>query len=326
MADTHWARRPEGGGRFALWLIRAIVLRLGRPVGRVLLYPITAYFLLRRGVERRASQSYLARVLDRPPTLLDSARHVHCFAAATLDRPLLLTEQMRRFQVAVHDIDALHRQMAIGRGVLLLGAHLGSFEALRVLSLQRPDARVAVLLERGQNPVLTRLLDELNPALACSVIDLGLPATDLMLRIREEAELGALIGLLGDRRRAGEAGLAVDFLGAPARFPTAPYLIAMALQLPVCLCFGLYRGGRRYDLHFEAFADRIELPRATRQQALGGYVQRYAGRLEHYAREAPYNWFNFYDFWNDDAEPLPARPAVAAVPAAGVDAGRGGRA
>jgi predicted LPLAT superfamily acyltransferase len=316
MAESHWARRSEGGGRFALWLIRAIVLRLGRPVGRVLLYPITAYFLLRRSAERHASMAYLARVLGRPPTLLDAARHVHCFAAATLDRPLLLTEQLRRFQVEVHDIQAVHEQMRHGQGVMLLGAHLGSFEALRVLSLQRPDVRVAVLLERGQNPAITHLLDELNPQLACSVIDLGLPATELMLKIKEAAEQGALIGFMGDRRRDGEPGMRVDFLGSPAWFPTAPYLIAAALKLPVCLCFGLYRGGRRYDLHFEPFAQRIELPRAQRQQALAAVVQRFAGRLEHHVRHAPFNWFNFYDFWSDDDATAPARRGPAAVPAA----------
>jgi predicted LPLAT superfamily acyltransferase len=26
-------------------------------------------------------------------------------------------------------------------------------------------------------------------------------------------------------------------------------------------------------------------------------LKRYAQRLEHYCRMAPYNWFNFYDFW-----------------------------
>lgn len=315
MADAHWAKRSEGGGHFAIWLIRSIVLRLGRPVGRLLLYPITAYFLFRRSAERRASLGYLRRVLGREPTLVDGARHVHCFAAVTLDRPLLLTEQLGRFDVQVHDVERVHEVMALGRGVLLLGAHLGSFEALRVLSQQRPDTRVAVLLERGQNPALTRLLDELNPSLACSVIDLGLPPTELMLRIKEEAEAGALIGLLGDRRRAGEGGMPADFLGDRANFPVAPYLIAMALNIPVCLCFGLYGGGRRYDLHFELFAERVVLPRADRQAALATYVQQYAARLEHYVRLAPYNWFNFYDFWVDDAPPLPARRISPAIDA-----------
>ena len=312
----HWRQRPEGGGRFAIGLILAIVLRLGRPVGRVLLYPITLYFLFRRSAERRASMAYLRRVLGREPTLLDGARHVHTFAATTLDRPLLLTKQLDRFDVRVHGVEHVHEMMKLDRGVLLLGAHLGSFEALRVLSLQYPAARVAVLLERSQNPALTQLLEELNPALASAVIDLGLPPTELMLRIKDEAERGALIGLLGDRRRAGESGIAVPFLGDPAMFPVAPYLIAKALDIPVCLCFGLYGGGRRYDLRFELFASRIELPRQGRQEALQQYVTRYAQRLEHHVRQAPYNWFNFYDFWIDDAPPLPdrrARPVMAAA-------------
>jgi predicted LPLAT superfamily acyltransferase len=29
-------------------------------------------------------------------------------------------------------------------------------------------------------------------------------------------------------------------------------------------------------------------------------MQRYADRLEHYCRLAPYNWFNFHDFWQSD--------------------------
>lgn len=320
MTEAHWTQRPEGGGRVALWLIRGIVLRLGRPLGRLLLYPITLYFLVRRSAERRASLAYLRRVLDREPTWLDGARHVHHFASVILDRPLLLTERLRRFDVRVHDVEQLHARMRPDRGVLLLGAHLGSFEALRVLSLQRPDARIAVLLERGQNPALTRLLDELNPRLAASVIDLGLPATELMLKIKEASEGGALIGFLGDRRRVGEPGLPARFLGDRAWFPTAPYLIAAALKMPVCLCFGLYRGGRRYDLHFEPFADRVELPRGQRQDALAGLVQRFADRLAHHVRAAPYNWFNFYDFWIDDAASPADRPAL---DAAGARADRG---
>jgi predicted LPLAT superfamily acyltransferase len=63
------------------------------------------------------------------------------------------------------------------------------------------------------------------------------------------------------------------------------------------LCFGLYRGGNRYDLQFEHFADSLQIERSRREAALREIMQRFCGRLEHYARSAPYNWFNFYDFW-----------------------------
>ena len=88
-----------------------------------------------------------------------------------------------------------------------------------------------------------------------------------------------------------------EFCGAEAAFPTGPFLLASALKCPVYLVFGLYFEPNRYELFCEPFADRIELPRAARAEALRAVVQRYAERLEHYARQAPDNWFNFHDFW-----------------------------
>jgi predicted LPLAT superfamily acyltransferase len=300
---VNWKQRPEGCGRFGLPLIVAIALRGGRGVARVLLYPITLYFLLVRGPERRASREYLGRVFGRPARLREVARHIHCFASTILDRVFLLSESFRRFDVRVYGIDAVHEAMAGGRGVLLLGSHLGSFDALRVLSELRPDVSVRVVIDRGQNPIITGLLESLNPAMAGCVIDAGQDGTAIVLAIKEAADQGALIGLLADRTRPGEAHQRCNFLGRPAPFPVAPMLIASTLKIPVALCFGLYRGGRRYDLHFEMFADEVVIPRRERSTVLGELIGRYAARLEHHARLAPYNWFNFYDFWQDDSAP-----------------------
>jgi predicted LPLAT superfamily acyltransferase len=60
----------------------------------------------------------------------------------------------------------------------------------------------------------------------------------------------------------------------------------------------MYHGGNRYDIHFEHFADEIVLNREHRAQEIQSWMQRYVARLEHHARRAPYNWFNFYSFWD----------------------------
>lgn len=299
--SADWTRRPEGGGRFAIWLLRGVALRIGRAPARLLLYPITLYFLLRRGPERRAARAYLARVLGRPARLVDVARLIHRFAGTVLDRVYLLGEQFRRFAVTTHGLEALHAAMDRGRGVLLLGSHLGSFEALRVLSLQRPDVRVRAVLDVGQNAAVTELLGALNPAIAASVIDARQDGTAVVLAIKEALDAQALVTLLADRARPDEPALRANFLGAPAPFPTAPWLIAAALKVPVVLCFGLYRGGNRYELHFETFADELAIERRDRAAALGTILARYAARLEHYTRYEPWNWFNFYDFWQSEA-------------------------
>jgi predicted LPLAT superfamily acyltransferase len=115
--------------------------------------------------------------------------------------------------------------------------------------------------------------------------------------------------LLVDRAQPGHPTVEAPFLGAPAMFPSAPWLIAAVLKVPITLAFGLYRGGNRYDLVFETFSDGLDIPRRERATAIPALIRGYAARLEHYVRSAPYNWFNFYDFWEpgDDSRSVDSR-------------------
>ena len=294
-----WKQRREGGGRCAMWLLRSVSLRGGRGLARLLLYPITAYFVLRRGEERRDSRAYLSRVLGRPARLADVARHIHTFAATILDRVFLLGGDMRRFDIRVSGLESLHAALDRRQGVLVYGSHLGSFEVLRVLGRQRPDQQIRVVLDKGHSPAVTQLLDALNPDIAASVIDAGGDGPGIMFEIQKAASEGALVALLVDRTQPGEASMGAPFLGDEAQFPVAPWLLASVLQVPVQLAFGLYRGGNRYDLVFEPFSDGLAIPRRERAAAVPALIRRYAARLEHHVRDAPFNWFNFYDFWGE---------------------------
>ena len=298
MSDAHWSAQPEGGGRFAIWLLSRIGLLCGRRITRLLLYPITLYFFLRRGSERRVSYAFLERAFGHKARAWQVMRHFHWFSSTMLDRMFLLSDRYARFDVTVHGLEALVSRLQPDRGLLLLGAHVGSFEALRVLATERPDVRVCALLDTQKTPALTELLHALNPAVARNVIDASRPGTEIVLALGEAVREGALVTLLADRAREGESTVVVDFLGAPAPFPTAPFLIGALLKVPVVLCLGMYRGGNRYDLYFEPFADELVLPRRGRKAELRAVTQRYATRLEHYVRQDPYNWFNWHDFWN----------------------------
>lgn len=325
--SAHWKQRPEGGGWFAIWLIRNIGRHGGRALARVLLYPIVMYFLLRRAPERAASRQWLSAALGRPATLRDVARHIHTFAATILDRLFLLSDSpermTRRFAVDVTGLDALHAQLDNGRGLLLFGSHLGSFEVLRVLARKRPEYTIRVVLDKAHNAAITQTLDALNPEVAATVIDAGQDGPALMLAIQQAVHDGALVALLVDRVQAGGQSTSVPFFGREAPFPTAPWMIAAALKAPVALAFGLYRGGNRYELRFEHFSDGIDAPRARRAAAIAEHIHRYVARLEHAARSAPYNWFNFYDFWQHD-DPTHALPPRADAPLSAPSAGDAG--
>ena len=313
-----WLDRPEAGSAFGYRLISTFALLCGRTAARLVLFPITIFFLAKRGLERRAARDYLQLALGRKAKLLDVAKQFYTFAAVILDRVFLLSERFKRFDIRVHGLDGLRAQWDKKQGVLVFGSHLGSFDALRVLAEFRSDVKVRVVLDTEQNPALTRILNAFNPELARSIINARQDGTVTALAIKEALDEAALVTLLVDRARPGNQVSIADFLGRPAPFPTGPWQIAAALKVPVVLCFGLYRGGNRYDLHFEVFAETLRVERADREASLNAIVQRYADRLAHYTRGAPYNWFNFYDFWqlNSHSDPsgsardVPSRPGV----------------
>ncbi|HEX5960029.1 MAG TPA: acyltransferase [Rhodanobacteraceae bacterium] len=296
-ASGHWLDRPEAGGWFAIWLIRFVALHFGRGVARVFLYPITLYFYFRRGPERLAARDYFRRIDGKPGNAWRVMHLIHAYASTILDRVFLLARGIEGFRVDMRGVEELHRHLDRGQGVLLLGAHVGSFEVLRVLATRRPDCKLKLVMDKGKTPALTTLLESLAPELADSVIDTARGGMDIVLALSEAVREGAMVTLLGDRGRPHELMREAPFLGSGAPFPAAPWQIAALLKVPVVLCLGLYRGGNRYDLVFETLAGQVELPRIGRDAALAEYVRRYAARLEHYLREAPCNWFNFYDFW-----------------------------
>jgi predicted LPLAT superfamily acyltransferase len=153
-----------------------------------------------------------------------------------------------------------------------------------------------VLMDTVHNQNITRFFDALNPRIAGTVIAPDRP--DTLIRVKESLDDGDFVGMLGDRVFGGDKTTQCQFLGAPATFPAGPILLAAMMRCPVILFFGLYRGGNRYEIYFEHFADVIVLERDRRAEETQLWMQRYAERLEHYARLAPYNWFNFYPFWD----------------------------
>jgi predicted LPLAT superfamily acyltransferase len=184
---------------------------------------------------------------------------------------------------------------AAGRGAILLGAHLGSFEAMRI-SGEKEGFAINFLGRFRNARMINAALRRINPEANARLISIG-EGVDFMLSVRERLRQGERVAMLADRVAPGERAAEVDFLGGKARLPTGPYLLASLLKCPVYLTFGLYHAPNRYDLSCEPFEDQIRLPASGRDEALRQYAQKFALRLEDYVRRAPYNWFNFYDFW-----------------------------
>ncbi len=298
MKRTDWAEREE---RSNLPLLRAmtwISLRFGRPVGRAVLRVATVYFVLFSPSARRASRGYLRRVLSRPARWRDVYRHLFTFGATIHDRIYLMHGRFDLFDIRLQGEGLVHAALADGRGVFLMGAHLGSFEVVRALGRTQPGMRIAITMYEDNARKINAALAAINPAAKPEVIGLG--RVDAMLKVHEALDANSMVGMLADRTLLREAGASVQrmaFLGTPAMFPLGPLHMAAVLKRPVLFMTGLYRDGNRYDVHFEALADFSNVRRDERAAAVQAALARYVALLERDCHAAPYNWFNYFDFW-----------------------------
>ena len=294
-SSAEWVTQRERGSLLALRIMTFISLRFGRRVGRLFLYLIAAYFFTFAPTPRRHMIAYLRRVLGRRPTALERFRHVLAFATTVHDRVYLINGRFDLFDITVEGDSCIDEALQRGQGGFLMGSHLGSFEVIHCVGRQQPGLRIAMAMYEDHARKVNLALAAINPAALPQVIALG--RVDTMLKIREDLERGIFVGVLGDRTLGDEPAQQVNFLGAPAQFPLGAMRAAAIMRRPVIFMIGLYCGGNRYRIVFEPLADFSQIEAGGRERAVGQAIEKYAGLLERYCRNAPYNWFNFFDFW-----------------------------
>ena len=301
----HWAQINECSFVAGIYLLFWIIRVFGRWPLRAALYPVVLWYVMTQPAARAASQDYLRRLAESEgqvflkPGVFTVFRHFACFAESILEKILLWSGLYKTDQVKFVGKELIMAQIAAHRGGLLLCCHLGNLELGRFLSKQLPGLKLTVLTHTKHAQRFNRLLAQLDPE---SQIDLMQvtelsPATAVVLA--NKLAQGEFVAIAGDRVPVSphpRIALA-EFLGTVAPFPAGPYILASLFQCPVYLMFSSNHG-LTAEIHFELFHETIRLPRKGRDQALALIAAEYAGRLEHFCRRAPLQWFNFYDFWS----------------------------
>jgi predicted LPLAT superfamily acyltransferase len=287
-----------------LRLMRWISLRLGRRLSRGVLYGIAAYFFVFAPRARRHAREYLHRVLGRPATPVDRFRQILAFASTIHDRVYLLNQRFELFEISTDGEELVRAAVAQGGGALLIGAHLGSFEAARALGQRQAGLDIAMAMYADNARKINAALTAISPQLKTDIIELG--HMSAMLEIRARLAAGSFVGMLGDRTLGAEPVEQVMFLGARAPFPLGPLRAAAMLRRPVYFMAGIYLGGNRYHIVFEQIADFSALESDVVADAISAAVRQYVSIVERHCRLYPYNWFNFLDFWQTQPASVPA--------------------
>lgn len=301
----HWSRVEERGAPWGLRLVAGAQRSLGRPAARIALAPAVIWFFLTGAQARAASRRYLARLGESGaaaprPTAWNVLRHMMSFADSGLDKLAAWRGDVVHADVEFSGREEFARLRREGRGALFIGSHLGNLEMVRALAVTDGIAPITAVVYTDHARRFAAALRGASARFADNLMEVSDLGPQTAIAMRERVERGEILVIVGDRTPASENGRCstAPFLGHPAPFPQGPVILAHLLGCPVYLFFCLKQAGR-YRIHLERFAERLELPREGREAAIEGHVRRYAARLEWYCREAPLQWFNFFDFWHE---------------------------
>lgn len=287
-----WNGRSRGGF-LGNWILLQTIRLFGIRAAYLLLFPIASYFVLIMGKARRASLGFLRHIYPKAG-LGASFRHFFIFGQVLLDR-FAINFHPEKLRLEQEGLDNIQQALAQGHGLILLSAHMGAWEsAARLLGERGPV--VNVVMFRGEEAAIQKMVDKAQSG-KINIIAVTGTSQD-SFAISAALARGEIVALHGDRTFAGQ-GVKIPFLGQEASFPSGPFVVAATSGAPIIYTFSARLGVWHYRMvasvpQFFKFTNR-----SRRQADLREWIGGYVSDLEKWARQYPFQWFNFFDFWQE---------------------------
>lgn len=310
LRDRHWSRFEERGVTLGMKVLFGIYRIFGRWVFRVILFPVMTYFYLTSTAARVASREFLDNVErartkrdGRPGPKLNGFSHFLQYGESILDKSAQWAGVRSKQNIEYVDPELYAEIAGRSRGGVFIGSHLGNLEALRAFGNLKQGLIVKALVFTRHSLKFMRFLEQANPQAIENIIQVDTLGPASVIRLADRIDAGEWVAMVADRTSIDHGGRSIqcEFLGSPAWFPEGPFILAALLECPVYFIFCLREGGR-YDVHLEKLTERLELPRSRRQEELRRVVSTFADRLERQCLAYPYQWYNFFDFWQEPTE------------------------
>lgn len=300
----HWNSLKEKGGMLPLMLMLWFYRLGGRVLCRLVLYIVIMWYWLFSSLARQASLHYLSQLhqfaadqspFTQPPSLANTYTHLMQFGECILDKieGWLGSISDQKLNLHGHEHFRAHYQ----KGAIIMVSHFGNVELLRAIKSEHPQ-KINVLVYQKHATQFNEFLKKINDKADVHLISVDELGIETAMLLQDKLDQGEWVILAADRVPIQSQRVQqVSFLGEDANWPQGAWILASLLKVPLLAVF-CYRQSDQFDVHIHVLAEKVELPRANRLAAMQDITRKYVSILEQHCIRAPYQWFNFYHFWN----------------------------
>ncbi len=206
-------------------------------------------------------------------------------------------------------LEELINRLNNGSGAVLLCSHLGNSEIFRNLANNHnirlsKEVPISVLMDLGTTSNFTNALKMINPKFVQNIVDINNINPGTIQVLSDTIENGGIVIIAGDRvsKYNDNVNVQAKFLGKTASWPYGVYLITMLLKAPVYYMFGLRKKDisfdRKYEFHITKSSVNTNCKRNERETKIKELCLEYITEIEKHCERHPFQWYNFYNFWN----------------------------
>lgn len=291
-SDKQWSGKSRGG-RFGYQFFVYTIRLLGVRCAYCFLAFIVIYFIPFAPKATRAIWRYNRR--QRGLGVFASIKELYChyylFGQTLIDKIAMRGGLAERYRYEFDNYTRFLEILNSGQGVVMIGAHIGCWEAGAGFFGTYGKKINIVMLDAEHQQIKDVLEENANEQNNYNIIALNQNIIDAMLQMKVALNNGEYICFNGDRYIGADNTAEIEFMGSKALFPRGLFQIAAKCRVPVVFYYSMREPNCTYRFIFEE-------PQLERKITPESLLEQYAKSLERIVAKYPRQWFNFYDFWN----------------------------
>ncbi len=296
----HWASLNEVSASLGIRLLFLVYRIFGRLLVLLILYPVIFWFLIFNTVARRSSFDYLERLyqysggVTPKPSWRNVYRHIYAFGECILDKLIIWSGNIGDLDYSLDQVGQFNDLVNEGKGAIIVVSHLGNLDFCRAIAKFHPNIDLTILVHTAHAVKFNKLLKDINPDSALNIIQVSKFSMQDAMLLSEKIQSGGLIAIAGDRVPLMWGNtIPLSFLGSKADFPLGAYLLGKTLGCQLLSLMAIKVNGR-YEVSSKKIADFSD---PGRGDSINLAAQVFAHSLEDGCLKSPFQWFNFYPFW-----------------------------
>ncbi len=289
---AQWEGKSRGavsGYRIFIFLIK----KFGVKSAYFLLYFVSFYFFLFSYKGTKASYYYFNKRLgySKRKSLLSIYKSYFTFGQAIIDKVAISSGLRNQFIYKFDGGEKIVELLKRKKGGILISAHVGNFEIAEYFFNEIDiDSQINLVTTDNEHRAIKDYLESVSIKNNLKYIIVNKDLSHIF-EINNALSNNELVCFTGDRYFENSKLLTENLLGKKAKFPAGTFLLGSRLNVPVIFVYVMKETSKHYHL----YARKANFKKRDAQSLLKNYTE----SIERILKKYPYQWFNYFDFWDD---------------------------